>query len=165
MVIFYWKHLYVIESALQLIKDYDSETIFAFCFQVSVPKSGPTVFCPLTELIELLSHEQRVRWECLHMISDRRSGPIHPLIYSHPLTKKKVRHTRLQFWDVEKKLACLHRNIHRLVCMCLIVLSDYTIGYRFDAILTTPCLGSTEHRYLGKFCLFQYPANTHSCWE
>ncbi|XP_063872724.1 alpha-ketoglutarate-dependent sulfate ester dioxygenase-like isoform X2 [Scylla paramamosain] len=63
---------------------------YALYHMVSVPKSGPTVFCPLTELIEQLPLEQRVRWERLHMISDRRSGPIHPMIYSHPLTKKKV---------------------------------------------------------------------------
>ena len=70
---------------------------YYFVLQVSVPKSGPTVFCPLTELIEQLPLEQRVRWERLHMISDRRSGPIHPLIYSHPLTKKKVNLTLKHF--------------------------------------------------------------------
>lgn len=63
---------------------------YALYHMVSVPKSGPTVFCPLTELIEQLPQDQRARWERLYMISDRRSGPVHPLIYSHPLTKKKV---------------------------------------------------------------------------
>ncbi|KAG0723166.1 hypothetical protein GWK47_043147 [Chionoecetes opilio] len=62
---------------------------YALYHMVSVPKNGPTMFCPLTEIIEQLSHEQRVKWERLHMISDRQSGPVHPLIYSHPLTKKK----------------------------------------------------------------------------
>ncbi|XP_047114767.1 alpha-ketoglutarate-dependent sulfonate dioxygenase-like isoform X1 [Schistocerca piceifrons] len=57
---------------------------------VSVPKKGNTVFAPLTELIEGLSTEKRAEWERLWMVSDRRSGPIHPLIYTHPVTKKKV---------------------------------------------------------------------------
>lgn len=68
------------------------EAPFAYSLyhMVSVPTNGATVFCPLTEIIEELPREQRIRWERLYMISDRRSGPIHPLIYSHPLTKKKV---------------------------------------------------------------------------
>ncbi|XP_067119174.1 alpha-ketoglutarate-dependent taurine dioxygenase-like [Centruroides vittatus] len=57
---------------------------------VSVPKLGNTVFLPLTELIEGLTCPQRQRWERLWMVSDRREGIIHPLIYSHPITKKKV---------------------------------------------------------------------------
>lgn len=61
--------------------------------QVSVPTTGPTVFAPLTEIIEELPESQRNQWERLYMISDRRSGPIHPLIYSHPITKKKVKQT------------------------------------------------------------------------
>ncbi|XP_045611748.2 alpha-ketoglutarate-dependent 2,4-dichlorophenoxyacetate dioxygenase isoform X1 [Procambarus clarkii] len=68
------------------------EAPFAYSLyhMVHVPTNGPTVFCPLTEIIEELPRDQRIRWERLYMISDRRSGPIHPLIYSHPLTKKKV---------------------------------------------------------------------------
>lgn len=63
---------------------------YALYHMVSVPSYGPTVFAPLTEIVEELPKEQRIRWERLYMVSDRRSGPIHPLIYSHPLTKKKV---------------------------------------------------------------------------
>lgn len=63
---------------------------YALYHMVSVPSNGPTVFAPLTDIIEELPREQRIRWERLYMISDRRSGPIHPLIYSHPITKKKV---------------------------------------------------------------------------
>ena len=55
-----------------------------------MPTYGPTVFAPLTDIVEELPREQRIRWERLYMASDRRSGPIHPMIYSHPLTKKKV---------------------------------------------------------------------------
>ena len=56
----------------------------------SVPKTGDTVFVPLTELINQLSDEKLARWERLWMASDRRTGPVHPHIYSHPITKKKV---------------------------------------------------------------------------
>ncbi|CAG0899952.1 unnamed protein product [Darwinula stevensoni] len=56
----------------------------------SVPKEGDTIFLPLNELIEGLSSERKGRWERLYMISDRRGGPVHPLIYSHPITKKKT---------------------------------------------------------------------------
>ncbi|KAG7169150.1 Alpha-ketoglutarate-dependent 2-4-dichlorophenoxyacetate dioxygenase-like [Homarus americanus] len=63
---------------------------YALYHMVSVPTNGPTMFCPLTEIIEELPRDQRIRWERLYMISDRRSGPIHPLIYTHPLSKKKV---------------------------------------------------------------------------
>lgn len=57
---------------------------------VSVPKSGATSFVPLTEIIERMEPDQRTRWDRLWMISDRRSGPIHPLIYKHPITQKPV---------------------------------------------------------------------------
>ncbi|XP_064115468.1 alpha-ketoglutarate-dependent sulfate ester dioxygenase-like isoform X2 [Macrobrachium nipponense] len=63
---------------------------YAVYHMVNVPTYGPTVFAPLTDIVEGLPREQRIRWERLYMVSDRRSGPIHPLIYSHPLTKKKV---------------------------------------------------------------------------
>ncbi|KAL7640241.1 UNVERIFIED_CONTAM: hypothetical protein RMT77_009655 [Armadillidium vulgare] len=63
---------------------------YSLYHMVSVPKLGPTVFVPLTEIIEELPQSQRERWERLYMISDRRTGPVHPLIYSHPLSKKKV---------------------------------------------------------------------------
>ncbi|XP_066991332.2 alpha-ketoglutarate-dependent taurine dioxygenase [Anabrus simplex] len=65
-----------------------------FCYSlyhiVSVPREGNTVFAPLTELIESLDDEKRTRWERLWMCSDRRTGPVHPLIYPHPITGKKV---------------------------------------------------------------------------
>ncbi|KAK7070022.1 hypothetical protein SK128_007847 [Halocaridina rubra] len=63
---------------------------YALYHMVGVPSYGPTVFAPLNEIVEELPREKRIRWERLYMASDRRSGPIHPLIYSHPLTKKKV---------------------------------------------------------------------------
>ncbi|XP_047487471.1 alpha-ketoglutarate-dependent sulfate ester dioxygenase-like isoform X2 [Penaeus chinensis] len=63
---------------------------YALYHMVSVPSNGPTVFAPLTDIIEELPREQRIRWERLYMISDGRSGPVHPLIYSHPITKRKV---------------------------------------------------------------------------
>jgi len=56
----------------------------------SVPKEGHTLFVPLTELIQTLDKDTYDWWNRLWMVSDRRSGPIHPLIYSHPLTGKPV---------------------------------------------------------------------------
>lgn len=61
----------------------------------SVPKQGATVFAPLTEIIEGLSPEKYAEWDRLWMCSDRRSGPVHPLIYTHPKSKKKVSSTAL----------------------------------------------------------------------
>ncbi len=63
---------------------------YSLYHMVSVPKEGATLFIPLTELIERLSPEKFSRWNRLWMLSDRRSGPIHPLIYAHPITKKPV---------------------------------------------------------------------------
>ncbi|KAK7788569.1 hypothetical protein R5R35_000157 [Gryllus longicercus] len=63
---------------------------YSLYHMVSIPKQGNTAFAPLTELIEGLSPDKRARWERLWMVSDRRSGPIHPLIYSHPVSGKKV---------------------------------------------------------------------------
>jgi alpha-ketoglutarate-dependent taurine dioxygenase len=57
---------------------------------ISVPEQGDTVFIPLNELIMSLSEEQRNRWERLWMVSDRRGGIVHPLIYSHPVTGQKT---------------------------------------------------------------------------
>ncbi|XP_022246964.1 uncharacterized protein LOC106463679 isoform X2 [Limulus polyphemus] len=73
---------------------------------ISVPKKGDTVFAPLTELIEGLSCEKYHRWERLWMVSDRQESIIHPLIYSHPVTKKKVMcfhlgMTKEFLWDYE----------------------------------------------------------------
>ncbi|KAJ8321636.1 hypothetical protein KUTeg_000107 [Tegillarca granosa] len=53
----------------------------------SVPKSGDTAFVSLNELIKSLTPDKRDRWERLWMISDRRAGVIHPLIYPHPVTR------------------------------------------------------------------------------
>ncbi|GLH16469.1 Uncharacterized protein GBIM_20733 [Gryllus bimaculatus] len=63
---------------------------YSLYHMVSIPKQGNTAFAPLTELIEGLSPDKRARWVRLWMVSDRRSGPIHPLIYSHPVSGKKV---------------------------------------------------------------------------
>jgi alpha-ketoglutarate-dependent taurine dioxygenase len=57
---------------------------------VSIPLKGDTVFAPLTEVIESLPSAKRKEWERLWMMSDRRSGPIHPLIYPHRITGKMV---------------------------------------------------------------------------
>jgi len=57
---------------------------------VNVPKSGATLFVPLTELIEGLTDQERSRWDRLWMVSDRRLTPFHPLMYNHPLSKKKT---------------------------------------------------------------------------
>lgn len=56
----------------------------------NVAKQGATIFAPLTEVIEALSPEKYAEWDRLWMCSDREFGPIHPLIYTHPLSKKKV---------------------------------------------------------------------------
>lgn len=61
---------------------------FSLYHMVAVPKSGDTAFVPLTKLIESLQPDVRARWERLYMVSDRRLKLIHPLIYSHPVTKK-----------------------------------------------------------------------------
>jgi alpha-ketoglutarate-dependent taurine dioxygenase len=57
---------------------------------VSIPQKGDTVFAPLNEIVESLPSAKRKEWERLWMMSDRRSGPIHPLIYPHPVTGKMV---------------------------------------------------------------------------
>nr|CAD7447277.1 unnamed protein product [Timema bartmani] len=63
---------------------------YSLYHMVSVPKQGATAFAPLTELIEGLSPERRAEWKRLWMMSDRCSGPLHPLIYPHPHTGKMV---------------------------------------------------------------------------
>ena len=57
---------------------------------VKVPSARATVFAPLTEIIENAPREKRDLWDRLWMMSDRRSGPIHPLVFSHPETGKPV---------------------------------------------------------------------------
>lgn len=56
----------------------------------SVPTEGHTLFIPLTELILSLDNDTYDCWNQAWMVSDRRSGPIHPLIYSHPQTSQPV---------------------------------------------------------------------------
>lgn len=63
---------------------------YSLYHMVSVPKEGATSFAPLTELIQGLPPEKKSEWDRIWMLSDRRSGPIHPLIYKHPLTGKEV---------------------------------------------------------------------------
>ena len=46
-----------------------------------VPLKGDTVFAPLNETVQNLPSEKRNEWERLWMMSDRQTGPIHPLIY------------------------------------------------------------------------------------
>jgi len=54
----------------------------------SVSKHGATHFAPLKELVEELDSETREYWEKLWFVSNH--GVIHPLIYSHPVTKEKT---------------------------------------------------------------------------
>lgn len=63
---------------------------YSLYHMVAIPKEGATSFAPLNEIIEGLDPEKRNEWDRLWMISDRRSGPVHPLIYKHPKTKKEV---------------------------------------------------------------------------
>lgn len=63
---------------------------YSLYHMVSVPLKGDTVFAPLTEIVENLPSAKRNEWERLWMMSDRRTGPIHPLIYPHPITQKKT---------------------------------------------------------------------------
>jgi alpha-ketoglutarate-dependent taurine dioxygenase len=53
----------------------------------AVPHTGgETRFVGLKEIVERLSPEERERWESYWMISDRRMGLTHPLVYKHPIT-------------------------------------------------------------------------------
>ncbi|RZF38542.1 hypothetical protein LSTR_LSTR006137 [Laodelphax striatellus] len=63
---------------------------YSLYHMVSVPKRGATAFAPLTELVESLPKETFSKWDRLWMMSDIRSGPVHPLIYKHPRSGKKV---------------------------------------------------------------------------
>ncbi|XP_022206006.2 putative dioxygenase Mb0100 [Nilaparvata lugens] len=63
---------------------------YSLYHMVSVPKRGATAFAPLTEIVESLPKETFNKWDRLWMMSDRRSGPVHPLIYTHPRSGKKV---------------------------------------------------------------------------
>jgi len=63
---------------------------YSLYHMVCVPLKGDIVFAPLNEIVDNLPSEKRNEWERLWMMSDRRTGPVHPLIYPHPSTKKKV---------------------------------------------------------------------------
>lgn len=63
---------------------------YSLYHMVSVPLKGDTVFAPLNEVVENLPSAKRKEWERLRMISYQRSGPVHPLIYPHPITGKMV---------------------------------------------------------------------------
>jgi len=57
---------------------------------ISVPTVSATVFAPLTDIVENLDPEKKALWDRLWMVSDRRSGPKHPMIYKHPESGKPV---------------------------------------------------------------------------
>jgi len=63
---------------------------YSLYHMVSVPLKGGTVFAPLNEIVENLPSANRNKWERQRMMSDQRTGPIHPLIYPHPVAHKKV---------------------------------------------------------------------------
>jgi len=63
---------------------------YSLYHMVSVPLKGDTVFATLNVIVDNLPSEKRNEWERLWMMSDRRTGPIHPVIYPHPITQKKV---------------------------------------------------------------------------
>ncbi|BET01910.1 Taurine catabolism dioxygenase TauD, TfdA family [Nesidiocoris tenuis] len=63
---------------------------YSLYHMVAVPKKGATAFAPLSKIVEGLPQAKREEWDRLWMMSDRRTGPIHPLIYRHPVTKKEV---------------------------------------------------------------------------
>jgi len=57
---------------------------------VCLPLKSDTVFAPLNETVHSLPSAKRNVWERLWVMSYRRTGPIHPLIFPHPITQKKV---------------------------------------------------------------------------
>ncbi|KAL1122852.1 hypothetical protein AAG570_003178, partial [Ranatra chinensis] len=63
---------------------------YSLYYMAVVPVEGATVFAPLTEIVEGLPEEKYREWQRLWMVSDRRTGPVHPLVYRHPITKKEV---------------------------------------------------------------------------
>jgi alpha-ketoglutarate-dependent taurine dioxygenase len=58
---------------------------------VSVPLNGNTVFAPLNEIVQNLPSAKRNELERLWVMSFRRTGLIHSLIYPHPITRKKMK--------------------------------------------------------------------------
>ncbi|XP_063442120.1 alpha-ketoglutarate-dependent taurine dioxygenase-like [Mytilus trossulus] len=63
---------------------------YSLYYMFSVPLKGDTAFIPLNDLFNSLSPEVAARWERLWMVSDRRDGVVHPLIYPHPITGLKT---------------------------------------------------------------------------
>jgi len=63
---------------------------YSLYHMVCVPLKGDIVFAPLNEIVDNLPFEKRNEWERQWMMSGWRTGPIHPLIYPHPSTKKKA---------------------------------------------------------------------------
>ncbi|CAG2202619.1 unnamed protein product [Mytilus edulis] len=63
---------------------------YSLYYMFSVPLKGDTAFVPLNDLINSLAPEVAARWERLWMVSDRRDGVVHPLIYPHPITGLKT---------------------------------------------------------------------------
>jgi alpha-ketoglutarate-dependent taurine dioxygenase len=63
---------------------------YSLYHMASVPLKSDTVFASLNEIVDNFPPDKRNKWEILWMMSDRRTGPIHSLIYPYPITQKKV---------------------------------------------------------------------------
>ncbi|KAL3867835.1 hypothetical protein ACJMK2_040681 [Sinanodonta woodiana] len=79
---------------------------FSIYHIVSVPKMGNTDFVPFDQLIGSLAQEMRSEWDRLWIVSDRRSGLTHPLIYQHPITGQEtlcfhLGMTEMFVWDFD----------------------------------------------------------------
>jgi len=61
---------------------------YSLYHMVCVPRKGDTLFAPIYEIVDNLPSEKRKEWERVWMMSDRQTGPVNPLIYPHPTTKK-----------------------------------------------------------------------------
>ncbi|XP_002736252.1 alpha-ketoglutarate-dependent taurine dioxygenase-like [Saccoglossus kowalevskii] len=78
---------------------------YSIYHMVNISRGAETLFAPLNDIIEGLSHRQRHRWERLWVVRNPHgTDVIHPLIYSHPESGKKVLclHTGLTgafYWD------------------------------------------------------------------
>ena len=83
-----WYFLKPIKTLRCNAQNFSSTRPWNFVFDLS--DFFTSVFAGLTEIIEELDDAMREKWERLWMVSNRRSGPIHPLIYSHPITGKQV---------------------------------------------------------------------------
>jgi len=64
--------------------------VYSLYHMVSVPLKSGTMFALLNKIVLNPPSAKRNEWERLWMMSDRRTGPIHPLIYPHPIAQKKV---------------------------------------------------------------------------